>query len=98
MREEMRKANLKDTEFEMLRGTFKVTFWKENNRIDANNCVDNDLKILELLKQNPVITQLQIANELNISKRTVSTLLAGLKKANKIKRIGSNKNSYSLKT
>lgn len=105
MREEMRKANLPGPEFETLRGTFKVTFWKENSKMTDNNCtdncvdcvdncVDNELKLLVLLKKMPNITQLQIANELNVSKRTVSTLLSKLKNNNKIRRIGSSKSGY----
>jgi len=30
MKEEMKKANLLEPKFEILRGTFKVTFWKKN--------------------------------------------------------------------
>ena len=38
MREEMKKMNLPEPEFENLRGTFKVTFWKENK--DVQKCTE----------------------------------------------------------
>lgn len=108
MREEMKKANLPEPEFEILRGTFKVTFRKEiqeiveNNYTEKENCTDNftenctekELKLLELLKNKPNITQLELSNDLNISRRTVSTILAGLKEKKKIERVGSDRKGY----
>lgn len=50
MRDEMKKMNLPELEFENLRGTFKVTFRKEEQEIIAQNiteiCTDNVTKIL----------------------------------------------------
>lgn len=98
MREEMRKANLKDPEFEILRGTFKVTFWKENNHMSAtdctDNCTDNEINLLKLLTEKPNITQIEISKMLNISRRTVGTLLSKLKDNNKIERVGSDRKGY----
>ena len=105
MRDEMKKMNLPEPEFETLRGTFKVTFRKEKQVIIAQNaenctdnftenCTDNELKLLELLKINPNITQLELSNKLNVSRRTISTLLANLKEKNKIERIGSDRKGY----
>ena len=37
MREEMKKMNLPEPEFENLRGTFKVTFRKEKGESDVQN-------------------------------------------------------------
>ncbi len=52
------------------------------------------MKLLELLKVNPSITQVELSNKLNVSRRTVSTLLANLKEKGKIERIGLNRKGY----
>lgn len=94
MREEMRKANLPEPEFEILRGTFKVTFRKENNQMSATDCTDNEINLLRLLAEKPNITQIEISKTLNISRRTVSTLLKKLKDNKKIERIASDRKGY----
>ena len=77
MRDEMKKMNLPEPEFETLRGTFKVTFRKEKQVIIAQNaenctdnftenCTDNEINLLELLKINPNITQVELSNKLNV--------------------------------
>ncbi len=103
MRDEMKKMNLPEPEFENLRGTFKVTFRKEKsdetvknftgNCTDnfTENCTDREIKVLELLKVNPSITQLELANELKTSRRTISTVLSKLKEKGKIERVGSDR-------
>lgn len=89
---------LPEPEFEALKGTFKVTFRKERQEIVTQNvtenCTDNEMKLLELLKVNPSITQVELSNKLNVSRRTVSTLLANLKEKGKIERIGLNRKGY----
>ena len=106
MRDEMKKMNLPEPEFENLRGTFKVTFRKEKKETTAKNitenctdnftenCTDNEIKLLELLKINPNITQVELSNKLNVSRRTISTLLANLKEKGKIERVGSDRKGY----
>ena len=83
----MKKMNLPEPEFETLRGTFKITFRKEKQEKTAQdiaeNCTDNEIKLLELLKINYNITQVELSNKLNVSKRTNSTLLANLKEKEK---------------
>ena len=103
MRDEMKKMNLPEPEFENLRGTFKVTFRKEKadetvkncteNCTDnfTENCTDREIKVLELLKVNPTITQLELSNELKTSRRTISTVLSKLKEKGKIERVGSDR-------
>ena len=103
MRDEMKKMNLPEPEFENLRGTFKVTFRKEKsdetvknftgNYTDnfTENCTDREIKVLELLKVNPSITQLELANELKTSRRTISTVLSKLKEKGKIERVGTDR-------
>ena len=98
MRDEMKKMNLPEPEFENLRGTFKVTFRKEKQEIIAQNitenCTDNEIKLLGLLKINPNITQVELSNKLNVSRRTISTLLSHLKEREKIERVGSDRKGY----
>ena len=102
MRDEMKKMNLPEPEFENLRGTFKVTFRKEEQEIIAQNitenctdnftenCTDNEIN----LKINPNITQVELSNKLSVSRRTISTLLAHLKERGKIERVGSDRKGY----
>lgn len=106
MRDEMQKMNLPEPEFETLRGTFKVTFRREKIETTVKNftenctdnftesCTDNEIKLLELLKINPNITQVELSNKLNVSRRTISTLLANLKEKEKIERVGSDRKGY----
>lgn len=106
MRDEMKKMNLPEPEFENLRGTFKVTFRKEKKETTAQNitenctdnftenCTDNEIKLLGLLKINPNITQVELSNKLNVSRRTISTLLSHLKERGKIERVGSDRKGY----
>ena len=102
----MQKMNLPEPEFETLRGTFKVTFRREKIETTVKNftenctdnftesCTDNEIKLLELLKINPNITQVELSNKLNVSRRTISTLLANLKEKGKIERVGSDRKGY----
>lgn len=93
---------VKRAEFEDLRGTFKVTFRKEKQEMIAQNitenctenCTDNEIKLLELLKINPNITQVELSKKLNVSRRTISTLLSHLKERGKIERVGSDRKGY----
>ena len=57
----------------------------------TENCTDREIKVLELLKVNPTITQLELSNELKTSRRTISTVLSKLKEKGKIERVGSDR-------
>ena len=119
MRDEMRRMNLPEPEFEILRGTFKVTFRKEkldmikesctdnctdctdnctdctdNCTDNCTDCTDNEIKVLELLRKNPNTTQVEVSKRLNISRRSVSAILSGLKEKGKIRRVGSDRKGY----
>lgn len=109
MRDEMQKMNLPEPEFETLRGTFKVTFRKKEEIVAKNytenytenctdnfteNCTDNEIRVLELLKTNPNITQVELSSKVDVSRRTISTILSNLKEKKKIKRIGSDRKGY----
>lgn len=60
----------------------------------TENCTDNEIKLLGLLKINPNITQVEFSNKLNVSRRTISTLLSHLKERGKIERVGSDRKGY----
>ena len=99
-----------EPEFETLRGTFKVTFRREKINKEMQNCTekctekctdnftekctDNEIRLLQLLKVNPSITQIELSNKLGLSRRSISTLLSNLKVKNKIMRIGSDRKGY----
>lgn len=53
----------------------------------TENCTDNEIKLLELLKINPNMTQVELSNELNVSRGIISTLLVNLKEKGKIERV-----------
>lgn len=111
MREEMQRANLPEPEFEILRGTFKVTFRKEFSDISGKITTqkitqkttqetilkalnETQLKILGILKENPSITQKQIAEITNLTRDGVKYNISILKKFNIIKRVGSDRKGY----
>lgn len=45
------------------------------------------MKLLELLKVNPNTTHVELSNKLNVSRRTISILLANLKEKGKLKEL-----------
>ena len=61
-------------------------------RLKLKIVVVDDIK--EALKINPNITQVELSNKLNVSRRTISTLLANLKEKSKIERVGSDRKGY----
>lgn len=66
---------------------------KVNDRV--NNKVNETEKILlSLLKDNPKYTVTQLADKLNVSRKTIANRLKILKEKNLIKRIGSSRKGY----
>lgn len=66
---------------------------KVNDRV--NNKVNETEKILlSLLKENPKYTVTQLADKLNVSRKTIANRLKILKEKNLIKRIGSSREGY----
>ncbi len=56
----------------------------------ANQDTDNsEARLLVSLKQNPYITQTDLAKELSLSRRTVQRMMKELMDAGRIKRVGS---------
>ncbi len=60
----------------------------------ANNGANDENKLLEHIKNNPNITQPQLADILGFSLRKVNRLIYSLKKSGKISRIGKTKGGY----
>lgn len=61
----------------------------------ANHDADNmEGRLLFGLKQNPYITQTNLAKELSLSRRTVQRIMKELMNDGKIKRVGSTRTGY----
>ena len=95
MRDEMKKKNLPEPEFENLRGTFKVTFRKEKaaetvknfteNCTDnfTENCTDREIKVLELLKVNPYYYSIRIIKRVKNFKKNYFYSIIKIKRKRK---------------
>lgn len=83
-----------------------VVYRSENNATDVVNGINdgvnyaenefaaNGMKLLELARQNPSCTVAQLAEELNVSRRSIDRLIAGLKKQGKLMRAGSRRSGH----
>lgn len=100
MREEMVKSNLPEPEFEVLRGTFKVTFRKEkvdesgqksDHKIELNK---TQINILDAIKSNSNITQRELSEKLNLGRTIITNNIKILKQSGIIKRVGSDRKGY----
>lgn len=54
----------------------------------------NEINVINLIKENPYISQNEIAQQINLGKTTVHTIIIKLKQLNYITRVGSNKNGF----
>lgn len=89
IRELMKEAGLPEPIFQKA-GFFTVTLERPQKR-NWNPSWKNSEKILTLIKENPEITISQMAEALEISKRTADRIIYHLKKANILERIGGDK-------
>lgn len=72
--------------------TVKATI---NATINATiKLTDSQKKILEKILSNPIITQIEIAEQLNLHRVSVTRSIAKLQKLGVLKRVGSNKTGY----
>ncbi len=55
---------------------------------------EREIKLLDCLKENPNITNIELGEQLNVNARTISRILSSLKNKNLIARVGSNKSGY----
>ena len=73
---------------------------KNNNFTDnfTNNFTDNftniEIRILELVKNKPTISQSKLAEIIGVSKRTITTNMNNLQEKRILKRIGNNKSGH----
>ena len=102
IKREMQMMGLPEPEFISLRGDFKVILRKEKvkNTEQTKNLeftekfTESEQKILNILIENPYITQMQLSEILGISKRSIVKNMKNLKNNKKIERIGSDKKGY----
>ena len=69
---------------------------KTNKRFDENEkgSMKSSMKIIELMKNDSMITAIEIASKLNISKRAVDKQIQKLREASRIKRVGPDKGGH----
>lgn len=101
---------LKPPEFQDTEASFRVIFYRQNGIndtvSDTNDTIDEtnlpkslsraelDVIILNILKNNPRITQSQVADKLSISLATTKRKLLRLQEEGKLTRIGNNRTGY----
>ena len=109
MKELMRNAGLKEPEFKydeffevtFLRpsyydknyGTYDLANKKEPNNYE-NQLSDIQKEIINIVIENPIITQSDIAEKLKMSRQSVSINIRELKDKNILERVGSNKKGF----
>ena len=72
----------------------QINVHKNDQINDHENLTKIEKKILEIIIENPRITQVNIANRLGTAPKTVQRGIATLKAKGIIRRIGSNKKGY----
>ena len=107
MKEEMKNMNLPEPEISVSNGDFRVIFRKEQlPEIDSKTTQkttqktaheslnETQLKILEILKENPSITQKQMAEIMDLTRDGIKYNICVLKDLNIIRRVGSDRKGY----
>lgn len=110
MREEMKNMNLPEPEFISNSRDFTVIFRKSNKNDIIENYTQNytenytenyieklnktQRKLLEVIKENPYITQKILSNKLNLSRPAIALNMKKLKSGGFIERIGSDRKGY----
>lgn len=64
----------------------------ENNV--TNNVTDSEKKVIEAIRENPKISQVQIAEQMGYSSRQVKRIMNSLKEKGKLVRIGTVKGGH----
>lgn len=102
MLRECKEYGLLEPEFIDFDGDFRVNMFRNTEIGSVNgdnytifdtidtNCLDEE-KILELIRNNPHITQNLIKEQTNLSLRTVKRIMAGLQGSGRVSRIGNNR-------
>lgn len=99
---ECNEYGLPEPEFIDLDGDFRVNMYRQlpekdwshtnDTKTDTNDTIsENDTKVLNLIKENPSITQAELREKLQVSIVTVKRLMADLQKRGLIERQGSSR-------
>lgn len=66
----------------------------KDGSIKSVKLTKNEIRVLELLKEDPHLTSSEIAEILNVSRKTITRVNKSLKDLNRIERVGSNYDGY----
>ena len=72
----------------------KVIIYRNDIKIGFKINGPNEPDIIQLIKMNPKITQIELANQLNLSRSTIKRMLNRLQQQEIVIRKGSNRNGY----
>lgn len=95
-----REMNLPEPKFEGLRDGIKVTVYRANGTEVGSNGTkvgiieDIENTIIELVDQNPKVTQKKLSEKLNISERTLKRVMIAMQEKHEIERLGFNRGGY----
>ena len=67
---------------------------EEEKSKDNKNLDEREIKLLELIKENPYITNEELGHKFNVAPRTIARNISNLKNKDLIRRVGSNKGGY----
>jgi ATP-dependent DNA helicase RecG len=101
MKEAMLKENLPEPHFN-LQGIFAITLYRPVEFSAWLNTLENkinitQLKLIEIIHNNPKLTNSQMSTELNLSKPAIEKNISKLKDIGLLQRIGSDKEgSYRI--
>jgi ATP-dependent DNA helicase RecG len=80
-------------EYEEISNGFLVTIGYTERKVSSDNFTKDFTKeIVSLIKQNPEITTTQLAEAMNVTRRTIANYIQTLKQEGKITRIDGRKN------
>ncbi len=102
-----REMNLPEPKFEEFGDGIKVTVYRANgtevgtngikvgiNDNEAGIIEDVENTIIELIDQNPKVTQKKLSEKLNIPERTLKRIMTEMQEKHEIERVGSNRGGY----
>ena len=91
-----REMNLPEPKFEEFGDGIKVTVYRANgtNGTEVGIIEDIENTIIELIDQNPKVTQKKLSEKLNISERTLKRVMIAMQEKHEIERVGSNRGGY----
>ena len=88
-----REMNLPEPKFEEFGDGIKVTVYRAKGT-EVGIIEDIENTIIELIDQNPKVTQKKLSEKLNISERTLKRVMIAMQEKHEIERVGSNRGGY----